>query len=143
MSQFTVLEYQLHLGFPAGKNPTEVGTLTPLAEVTIRAWSFPLPPYAVFGILQDDRPLGELFPNLIGARKVAAMTRFLPLVNQLLNFFIEHLSLRTADDVQNAVDAFDGGDNFASVVFTQDASGKSCVHFASQFMYCGERHGRV
>src|SRR6266478_2028991 len=38
MSQFTVLEYQLQLGFLAGKNPTEVGTLTPLAEITIRAW---------------------------------------------------------------------------------------------------------
>src|SRR5205085_4892440 len=117
--------------------------LTPLAEIIIRAWSFPLPPYAVFGILQDDPPLGELFPNLIGARKVAAMTRFLPLVNQLLNFFVEHLSLWTADDVQNAVDAFDGGDNFAFVVFAQHSSGEHRVYFASQFMNRGERHGRV
>src|SRR6266404_4881847 len=123
MSQFTVLECQLQLGFLAGKNPTEVGTLTPLAEIIIRAWSFPLPPYAVFGILQDYPPLGELIANLIGARKVAAMPRFLALVNQLLNFFVEHLSLRTADDVQHAIDAFDGGHNFASVVFAQDASG--------------------
>src|SRR2546425_2959414 len=131
MARFTVSEYQLQLGLLAGKNPTEVGTLTLLAEVIVRAGSLPLPSHAIFRIFQNDPPLGELIANLIGPRKIAAMTRFLPLVNQPLNIFVEHLSLRTADNVQHAIDAFDGGDNFASVVFAQDTSRQGGVHFPS------------
>ena len=60
---------------------------------------FFLPAHAVFGVFEDNAALGEFVPNFIATRKVAAMTRFLPLINQRLNFFVEQFCLRLAEDV--------------------------------------------
>src|SRR2546425_4875410 len=66
-------------------------TVTKRAYKSIEWWTlFSFPAYTVLGVLEDDSARGQLITNLIRAIKVAAMTRFLALVNQRLDFVVEH-----------------------------------------------------
>src|SRR5438132_794297 len=72
----------------------------PLTQVVLTSThSSPLPAYAVLRVFQNDTAPGKLIANFVGAVEVAAVTRFLALVNQLLNFVVEHLALRLTEYV--------------------------------------------
>src|SRR5690349_14429999 len=75
-----------------------------------------LPAHSIFGVFEDDAAVGELATNLIGAAEVATSSRFLPFVDQRLNFAVEHLALPFAEDVQHGVDAIDRFEQLALIV---------------------------
>src|SRR5450759_1722080 len=102
-----------------------------------------LPAHAVLGVFQDDAAPGELVANFVAPIKVAAMTRFLALVDQLLNLSIKNLRLRLAKDIQHTVNAIYRSDYLPFVFFAQAASGQHGIHFAREIVDGSERDGRV
>ena len=58
------------------------------------------------------------------------MTRFLPLVDQRLNFTVEHLAFLLAKDIQHSVEAIDQRQQLALVVRLHLFARERCVHFA-------------
>ena len=71
------------------------------------------------------------------------MTRFLALVDQLLNFGVKNLRLRIAKDIQHTVNAIYRSDYLPFVFFAQTASGQHGIHFAREIVDGSERDGRV
>src|SRR5437763_15818920 len=101
---------------------------------SVNAWatktSFTLPTDAVFSVFEYDAELHELIANLVGALEVATVTRFLPLINQLLDFFIEYFWCRVAKDSKHGVETIYRRQYFAPIIFAKPAPRDPCVHFA-------------
>src|SRR2546428_307806 len=91
---------------------------------------FSLPAHTVFRVLKNNSTLGQLITNFVCTIEVAAMARFLPLVDQPLYFVIEHLCLRPGKNIEHAVKATDRADNFVLIIPEERSSGQSLIHFA-------------
>lgn len=57
-----------------------------------RVFLLPLPADAVLGVFQNNAAVSEFHSNLIGATEVPTPPSFLSLIDQTLNFAVEHFS---------------------------------------------------
>src|SRR5437867_9517449 len=111
---------------PASAGGTNHASLPhPLTRVVLTSTqSAPLPTDAIFRVFQHNAALCEFVANFVAPLKVAAVARFLALVDQFLNLLVQHLALWLAENIQHAVDALDRGHDLAFVVFAQCSSGQ-------------------
>src|SRR4030095_13444093 len=101
------------------------------------------PANAVFGVFQDDATAREFVANLIRAAEVTTMTRFLPFINQLLNFIVEHFRFRLSEYAQDTIKALNRIEYFSLIVFTHGPARQGRRRFASKIVEGRQRDRRV